>query len=253
MCTKKIDMHNNLLAFALHLLYKSVINPNKTRNKKITIPVKNRKNSNRSLVSSIFQLFKTGNLLTGTSFIFPFLSICLQICKAFACFCQPIIALFKNIVTNFKNIRTNFKNVVVFFKTASNDFVQKTVKKYPATSLPGITWRTLVKAGYYTAFEYSNVFNMCDKPLPGRKRSLAFLTSWEVTASEVSLPPELMLTRRLPTSPNWTMVPSWRSVIMFSSSAVSTAIQSAGRTVHWFEMRFDIFLKSVIPAVSAAA
>ena len=231
-CTKRFMQHSNLLAFALHLLHKSVINPNKTVNKKITIPLKNRKNSNGSLVCSIFQRFKTGNPLTGTTFITPFLFICRQIHHVLVCLIQLLIVLFQNIVTFFKNIRTIFKNVIVFFKNLSNDFAPKNVKKYPATSLPGITWRTLVKAGYYPAFEYSNVFNMWDKPLPGRKRSLAFLTSWEVTASEVSLPPELMLTRRLPTSPNCTMVPSWRSVIMFSSRAVRTAMQSAGRTVH---------------------
>ncbi|HEV2830373.1 MAG TPA: hypothetical protein VGW31_00210 [Hanamia sp.] len=172
--------------------------------------------------------------------------------KAVIPFFKNIIVNFQSVVAIFKNTGINFQNIIVIFKKSGNDFALKPAKN-PATKLPGVIQRTWIKAEGYSAFLYSNVFNMWDKPFPGRKRSRAFLTSWEVTSSEVSLPPELMLTRRVPKSPMWTITPSSRSVMMFSSRAVSTAIQSAGRTVHWLEMRFDIFLKSVLPAVSAEA
>ena len=156
---------------------------------------------------------------------------------------------FQKIMTFVKNTIRDFKSFIVILENTGNDFALKN----PATSLPGLTKKTWIKAVPYTAFLYSSVFSIWDKPFPGRKRSLAFLTSWEVTSSEVSLPPELILTRRVPKSPMWTITPSSRSVIMFSSRAVSTAIQSATLTVHWLAMRFDIFLKSVVPAVNAEA
>lgn len=173
--------------------------------------------------------------------------------KSFIRFFQNIIVNFRNTIMTFKNIRVAFQNIIVISNKIGNDFALITTKKYPATWLPGIGQKTSVKAEGYSAFLNFNVFNIWDKPCPGRKRSRAFLTSWELTSSEVSLPPELTLTRRVPKSPMWTITPSSRSVMMFSSRAVRTAIQSAGLTVHWFAMRFDIFLKSVLPVVSAEA